>query len=173
MEQLEKRLQELYITDGKRDSIIRHINDTNASQRKKQKEIVYNARNKLNEIEEQIDKLTDLLISDKVTQGAYERKHSSLQSIHTETTVFLETLSTDDFKEFDQAFITMIRLLNAIPLVIKSSKTALKRALLKTLFSNFYLNDCKLSCTLVTPLPIMLRIDEERKWLGYQGSNLG
>jgi hypothetical protein len=61
--------------------------------------------------------------------------------------------------------ITLVTLLNRALVVIKSSKTAQKREMLKTLFSNLCLNAEKLQYAYVSPLSELVNIGNYKKWL--------
>ena len=67
----------------------------------------------------------------------------------------------------------MIKLLNGAYALFKSSKNNEKRLLLKTLFSNLFLDAEKLVFSRVEVLSKMEKIRFYPKWQGHQGSNPG
>ncbi len=88
------------------------------------------------------------------------------------TTRLNEQCFNDD-KTLENALIALFTLPSKALLNIKSSKTAIKRMLLKTLFSNFSLNGRKLEYKLVTAYSMMHNLDDCKEWLGYLDSNQG
>lgn len=115
----------------------------------KRRQHAFELQKQREKIEAQIDKLTDLLLNDHVTQDTYDRKHSHLQLRHHEITTRLNE-QYDNSDNLENALYTFIALLNKSLLVIKSSKTTEIRSLLKTLFSNFSLHGQNLCYTLVS-----------------------
>jgi len=96
-------------------------------------------RKELIDVENQIDRLTDLLINNHITKEAHQRKHSKLQSHHTDLKARLNRQQVTA-KDTERALITLVKFMNNIPIVIKNSKNDEKRVMLKTLFSNLFLN---------------------------------
>lgn len=166
IEQIETALKSIRISSEHLKKIKPHIKKTLASQRAhKQAEIV--ELNKEREaIYAQIDKLTDLLISNKITQDAHSRKHTQLQQRTSEIDARLNEQS-ENSHDIEKAIFIMLSLCNRALDIFKSSKTAQKRSLLRTVFSNFELNAQNLSWALVSPLSEMVEVVDYKEWLGW------
>lgn len=151
LEQIETALQPLMIPDEDIDDIIAYIKKTSASEQSDHRDNQRKYRKELLDVETQIDRVTDLLVNSHITEGAYQRKHTRLQSRHTELTVHLQAQHVT-VKETEQALIKLVKFMNNLSVVIKSSKNDVKRMMLKTLFSNFYLKGKNLGYTWVSGL---------------------
>ena len=169
-EQLEEALESIRIPDEYLQPAIDHVRKSVKNQISQDQNKTLKLHQERVEIENKIDKLTDLLMNNSITQETYDRKHSALQQRHSDITVTLNE-QTHDNNTLEKALITLLKLSNKAALVIKSSKTDLKRALLKTVFSNLLLNGCNVQYAMVRPLCNMLNKSELNEWLGWHHSN--
>jgi hypothetical protein len=92
-------------------------------------------------------------------------KHTTLQNEHDQITLQMESqyMDSDSVKN---ALITVVSLLNGAYALFKSSKTYKKRLLLKTMFSNCFLDGEKLVTTWVDAVSIVGKIRFYPKWQG-------
>ena len=171
LEQIETALQPLMIPDEDIDDVIAYIKKTSASEQSDHRDNQRKYRKELSDVDTQIDRLTDLLVNNHITEDAYRRKHTRLQSRHTELTTHLQAQHVT-VKETEQALIKLVRLMNSLSIVINSSKNDVKRMMLKTLFSNFYLKGRNLEYTWVSGMWGCCNEGINQKWLGWQDSNL-
>ncbi len=171
LEQIETALQPLMIPDDQIDSIIAYIKKTSASEQSDHRDNQRKYRKELLDVDTQIDRLTDLLVNNHITEGAYQRKHTQLQSRHTELTAHLQAQHVT-VKETEQALIKLVRFMNNLDIAIKSSKNDIKRMVLKTLFSNLLLKGRNLEYTWVSGMWGCCNARLNQKWLGWQDSNL-
>ena len=172
LEQIETALQPLMISDDEIDSVIAYIKKTSKSEQSDYLDNQRIYRKELSDIDTQIDRLTDLLINNHISNDAYQRKHSELQLMHSDLAIRLDRQQVTA-KDTETALITLVKFMNNIDIVIKSSKNDEKRELLKTLFSNFLLNGRNVQYTWVSSMFERCNGRLNHKWLGYQDSNLG
>jgi len=120
--------------------------------------------NERQEIQNKIDHLADLLIDHAIDRDIYKRKHAELSMTYSDKTVEINVLNKNDNTILIKAIKTMLYISKNAYSVFKSSKTTLRRELLFTLFSNCELNGSKIVCTTVSPLCLMLKNDNRKKW---------
>lgn len=94
-------------------------------------------------VNQQIDKLTDLLINKSITKDVYDRKFGELQKTRKGISVKQEEHQEGN-EEFKTALTNMLTLASRAPEIFKSSKIALKRSLMALVFSNLRLSGGKL-----------------------------
>ena len=164
IEQIEDVLKSIHLPDKHYQKLKLYIRDTLKTEKSQHQERVFEMQKQREAIETQIDRLTDLLLNDHITQEAHDRKHSHLQLQHHEITTRLNE-QYDNSDNLENALYTFITLLNKAQLVIKSSKTTEIRSLLKTLFSNFSLHGRNLCYTLVSPLSECCNVVDYKEWL--------
>lgn len=105
------------------------------------------------------------MINNKITQEAHNRKHTQLQQRTSEIDARLNEQS-ENSHDIEKAIFIMLSLCNRALDIFKSSKTAQKRSLLRTVFSNLELNAQNLSWALVSPLSDMVEVVDYKEWLG-------
>lgn len=154
VEQIEGALQSIRISEAHHDKIQVYIQQTLKTEHSQRQETLYKLHKQREDIEAHIDKLTTLILNERITQDAYDRKHSQLQSSHHEISVLLDEHSKDN-DPLEKALYTLVLLSRHASLVIKSSKTAKKRVLLKTMFSNLELNGENVQWTMFTAFSMM------------------
>ena len=164
IQQIEIAIESIHLPADQYEQIIDHIHKITVSEQLSNRDSKSLIRKQLYDTETQIDRLTDLLVNNHITEDAYQRKHSHLQLRHSELTAHLANPSIDP-KQIEKALITMVSLCNRASLVIKSSKMLLKRSLVETLFSNLSLNGRNLRWNWVSPLSIVAKNTEYNKWL--------
>ena len=76
-------------------------------------------------------------------------------------------------EQFKIALATMVSLASKGADILKSSKTATKRALLSLVFSNLEMRGAKVQYTLSEPFKSFENVCEYKEWLGYLDSNQG
>ena len=97
---------------------------------------------------------------------AYQRNHHQLQSHHDQITANVNA-HREPVKETEQALIKLVRFMNSIDVVIKSSKNDDIRILIKTLFSNLSLHGRTLRFSWVSDLFLLCNEGINHKWLGF------
>ncbi len=171
LEQIETALQPLMIPDEEINTIIAYIKKTSASEQSDHRDNQRKYRKELSDVDTQIDRLTDLLVNNYITEDAYRRKCAQLQVQRNELDKQL-TIRHITAKETEQALIKLVKFMNKIEVVIKSSKNDQIRMLLKTLFSNLYLNGRNVRYDWVSGMWKGCNARLNQEWLGWQDSNL-
>ncbi|MBG78248.1 MAG: hypothetical protein CL570_04375 [Alphaproteobacteria bacterium] len=170
VDQMQNKIDAFHLSNEDLPVLIEYTQHTLKLQKQHDKEIIYTLQKECDEIERQIDKATELLIDNCINQDVYERKYSELKQKHSDITVLIND-QLQDTELLERSIILLLKLCNKASLLFKSSKTTLKRTLLKTLFSNRELNAGNVQCTTVLPLLSMLKTTDLREWQGQQGSN--
>lgn len=171
IKQIETALEKISISDEdfhKIKTLTQKILELNRSE---SKQTIMKLHQERTEIEQQIDKLTDLLVKEQIPQDIYNRKYTQLQQRNNDITVDLKAQSTNG-KDFEDALLAMLLLCNKGVTIFKSSKTVLKRCLLKAVFSNLQMRGEKLRFTMVSPLSECVNVGGIVKWWREQDSNL-
>ena len=171
MKQIETALEKIHISDEDFDEIKKHAQKRLELNRSQSKQTIIKLHQERTEIEQQIDKLTDLLVKEQIHQDIYNRKYNQLQQRNNDITVDLRAQSKDG-KDFEDALLSMLLLCNRGLSVFKSSKTALKRCLLKAVFSNLQMRGEKLRYTMASPLSECVNVGGIVKWWREQDLNL-
>ena len=166
IDQIETALQPIMIPDDQIDDVIAYIKKSSASEQSDYRDNQRHYRKQLLDVETQIDRLTDLLINNHITKEAHQRKHTQLQLHHNDLTARL-TRQQVTFKDTERALITLVKFMNRITVTIKSSKNDEIRVMLKTLFSNFFLNGRNLRWVWVSGMFEGRKSRSLHEWLGF------
>ncbi|MCE7887367.1 MAG: hypothetical protein DYH13_07690 [Alphaproteobacteria bacterium PRO2] len=118
----------------------------------------------MEQVNHQLDRLTDLLINETIDKGTYDRKLSQLQTRRQEITA-LQTEHQEGNEEFKIALTTLVSLASKAPEVFKSSKTEVKRALMGFVFSNLEMRGPTLCYSLQEPFASFENVDGFKRWL--------
>ncbi len=163
LKQVEAALKKIHISDADFDEIKKYTQKRAELNRLQSKQNIMKLHEERTEIEQQIDKLTDLLVKEQIPQDIYNRKYTQLQQRNSDITADLRAQLLNG-KDFEEALLSMLLLCNKGLVVFKSSKTTLKRHLLKTVFSNLQMNGEKLRYTMNSPLSECMDAEGETKW---------
>ena len=115
---------------------------------------------------EHINTQIDLQFDETMNKEVYESKFSQLQYRRKEVSAMQEEHQGGN-EEFKNALTTMVSLASKEPEKFKSSKTEVKRALSRFVFSNLRLNGQKLEYTLREPFQNFQNFGSYKKWLGW------
>jgi site-specific DNA recombinase len=163
---IEKKLKAIEISDAQFTVLAAHIKHSMKNYAKNEEQRVAKLHSDRDDVQAQLDKLTDLLIKDRITQDTYDRKYTLLSMRYSDLIIAIVENDSRDVNELEKAMITMIYICKNAYNVFKSSKTPLKHLLLKTLFSNCELNGENPHCVMVRPLCVMLRGVRCLEWQG-------
>lgn len=144
--------------------IIAHINKLHENEKQFHHDSINALNAEMQEVNHQLDRLTDLLINETINKATYDRKHSQLQTRRQEITT-LQTEHQEGNEEFKIALTTLVSLASKAPEIFKSSKTEAKRALMGFVFSNLEMNGQKLSYALRSPLSDFQNVGDFNRWL--------
>ena len=118
----------------------------------------------LEQINIQMDKITDLLVNDTISKDIYDRKFSQLQTRRKEISTAQEEHQGGN-EEFKHTITTIMSLSSKAPEIFNGSKTSIKRELISTVFSNLKLNGAKLDYTLAEPFRSLQDQGSNNNWL--------
>lgn len=135
LEQVEAAFASIQVPPAFLPDIIAHINRLHENEKQFHHDSIITLNAEMQEVNQQLDRLTDLLISQTINKETYDRKHSQLQTRRQEITA-LQTEHQEGNEEFKTALTTLVSLASKAPEIFKSSKTEVKRALMGFVFSN-------------------------------------
>lgn len=141
-----------------------HINKLHENEKQFHHDSINALNAEMEEVNHQLDKLTDLLINETINKETYDRKHSQLQTKRQEIST-LQTEHQEGNEEFKIALTTLVSLASKAPLIFKSSKTEVKRALIGFVFSNLEMDGRKLWYCLREPLSGFQNLASNQEWL--------
>lgn len=118
----------------------------------------------MQEVNQQLDKLTDLLLNETINKETYDRKHSQLQTRRKEIAA-LQDEHQGGNEEFKTALTTLAVLASKAPEIFKSSKTEVKRALMGFVFSNLEMKGPTLCYSLREPFSDFQNVASYKEWL--------
>lgn len=107
---IEKKLNAINITDEEFVMMKEYVQQSLRSEQANEQNNELSLLKEREDIEAQIDKLTDLLISDKINQFSYDRKHAQLQQRHSDISVALLENRSHDTMALENSIITMLYL---------------------------------------------------------------
>ena len=171
LEQVEEVLESIQLPPSFLPDITEHIEKLHEAEKQYHHDSIKALNAEMEEVNTQLDRLTDLLINETIHKEAYDRKFAELQAKRKELSTRQEEHQggNEDFKE---AITTLLSLASKAPEIFKSSKTSVKRSLIGFIFSNLSLNGAKLEYTLREPFKSFENVGGYQKWLGWQDSNL-
>ena len=161
---IERKLKKLTLPEGQLSNLVEYVKHSLHSEKHTDKQQMLDLHHERDRVQSQLDKLTDLLIQDSITQDAYDRKYTLLRTRHSELTISILKKPETDNTTLEKAIITMLYLCKNAHFIFKSSKTPLKRLLLKTVFSNCELNGENPRCIMVLPLSGVLKRGRCLEW---------
>ncbi len=144
--------------------IIDHINKLHEAEKQYHHDSANALNAEMEQVNAQLDRLTDLLIGETIDKNAYDRKFSQLQARRKEISTRQEEHQGGD-EEFKSALTALVSLASKAPKIFESSKTPVKRSLIAFVFSNLELNGGKLEYTLHEPFRSFQNVGEYKKWL--------
>ena len=168
---IERKLEQLIPPEDQFNTLIGYVKQSVQSEKIDDEQQMLELHNERDEIQSQLDRLTDLLIKDSITQDAYDRKYTQLNTRHSELTITIIEKPETDNKTLESAIITMLYVCKNAHSVFKSSKTPLKHLLLKSLFSNCELNGENPRCVMVRPLSGVSKGVRCLEWQGQKDLN--
>ena len=149
--------------------IIEHISKIHEAEKHYHRKAIESFNLELEQINVQMDKITDLLVNDTISKDTYDRKFSQLQTRRKEISTS-QAEHQGGNEEFKHAITTLVSLSSKAPEIFRSSKTPIKRALISTVFSNLRLNGGKLDYALAEPFGSFQYLSDYKKWLGWHHS---
>jgi len=158
-EQIKRALRSLQLPKG----LINEVNDYISEADNAEKIICENLSIEINELDRQVDKLTQLLIDDAITHDIYERKLDKLRQKRAESSALIENYNKGG-EDLSDALKTLLSIAHSSFNLFNSSKTPLKRELLILLFSNLQLTRCNLQYTLREPFHSVRKMGENLLW---------
>ena len=166
IEQVEEVFKSIRVPDEHLSDLIAHIQNMYESEKEYHHTAIDSLHAEIKEVDQRLDKLTDLLLSDAIDNTTYNRKFNQLQDERRALSLTQEEHHTGN-EQFKKALTTMVLLASKAEEIFKSSKIDEKRALIAYAFSNFSLYGRKLRYDLVTPLQGMQNLRGYQEWLGW------
>lgn len=168
--QVENILKRLTLQPEILAKVISYIEKTNGIEREFHKQQVTALNKELLTIKNKIDKLTDLLLEDKITQDVFDTKRDQLSSRRKEIIDTLEQhVDADD--NFTNTLIDLVKLSSNAYQTFKSSTNERKRRLLNLLFLNLSLEGDSLLFTVRSPFDEFLKCSEMGEWWAVRDLN--
>ncbi len=171
LEQVRDVFRAIRVPDTVLAEIINGLKKTHQSEKDFYQTSVKNLRNEEDTINRKLDKLLDMLMEEKITQDMYNRKNNQLIQRRKEIGELLERHNEGDEK-FRIAVSTLLTLASRAADIFDRSTIEEKRQLMGYVFSNLELEGGKLRYTLKTPFNHFVDLDDYKKWLLEQDSNL-
>jgi hypothetical protein len=163
IKKIDDAFEAIHITDEYYNEIVKYIRKTCANDQRQYFDHKRSLEKKLHDTQTKTDRLTELLINDQIKQDTYQRQSLLLQSEHDDISVKLSS-SSSTIKDIEKSLLTLVKILNMLISLNKSSRIALKRILLKTVFSNLYLNASNVEYTYVSVLSRCVEMCRNLKW---------
>lgn len=164
LKQVEAAFDSIQVPPALLPDLINHINTQHESEKRHHHDSINALNAEMEQINGQLDRLTDLLINETINKETFDRKHSQLQTRKKEI-VALQDGHQDGTEEFRAALITFVTLAAKAPEIFKSSKTEVKRTLIAFVFSNLEMNGQKLRICLRPPLSDFQNVGDFKGWL--------
>ncbi len=165
LEQIEAAFASIQVPPAFLSDIIAHISKLHETEKQFHHDSINALNAEIQEVNHQLDRLTDLLISETINKETYDRKHSQIQSRRQEITA-LQTEHQEGNEEFKIALTTLVSLASKVHEIFKSSKTDIKRALMGFVFSNSEMRGVTLCYSLREPFCGLQNLTEYQEWLG-------
>ncbi|HQX28175.1 MAG TPA: hypothetical protein PKX38_09625 [Alphaproteobacteria bacterium] len=165
LRQLEDAFASIQVPEEFLEEIITHINKLHEVEKQYHHENIESLNAEMSDINQQLDKLTDLLISETINKETYDRKHFQLQTRRREISA-IQDEHQDGNEDFKTALITLVSLASKAPEIFKSSKSEVKRALIAFVFSNLEMDGENLRVSLREPLRCFQGVSDFKGWLG-------
>jgi site-specific DNA recombinase len=122
------------------------------------------------EIDPKLDRLLNLFLDGSITEEAYDKKRHELNKEKQDTALQLSEL-TDGGIEFQESFVTLLKVVSKAADLFKSSKVEQKRKILKFVFSNLYLEGENISYELNKPFNKLVTMASCQDWWSIGDSN--
>ncbi|MFK7839325.1 MAG: recombinase family protein [Bdellovibrionales bacterium] len=153
--QIEKKLTSLRLSKSFINEVFDYISASNDTEQR----IVQELTIEQNNIDNQVDRLTNLLIDRTITKDVYDRKIEYLHAKRLETDSLLSEYKNCD-EEYEIALNALMRIAHSSLSLFKSSKMVIQRGLLLLVFSNLQLEGCKLRSAWREPFNSMRRMGD-------------
>ncbi len=164
IEQVEEVFKSIQVPEQYLPDLLAYIQNMHESEKEFHHNVIDDLHLDIRQIDMQLDKLTDLLISDSIDKNTYNRKFTQLQERRRELSLTQEEHHTGN-EQFKKALSTLVLLASRAYDIFKSSKIDEKRALITFAFSNFSLQGGKLRYALAEPLSCFQNLGSYKEWL--------
>lgn len=165
LKQVEEAFASIQVPSALLPDLIGHINKLHEEEKQFSHDSINALNAEMEQVNSQLDRLTDLLINETINKETFDRKHSQLQTRRKEIAA-LQDEHQEGNEGFTIAIKKLISLASLAPEILKSSKTEVKRALMAFVFSNLEMNGQKLRFALHPPLSDFQNVGDFKGWLG-------
>lgn len=164
IQQIEDALDSIRIPQEHIPSLKKHIQKVYEAEKAYHYKTIKNLHTDAQRLDEQMDKLTDLLLHDSIPRTAYDRKMNQIKMKRDEIKLLIDEHDSGN-DNFHDSLVTLMSLASQASSLFKSSKTPLKRSLITTAFSNLELHGGNLRYTFREPFGVLQDAGDYKEWL--------